>query len=117
MTQLFANNASAKLASAITSGATSLTVQAGQGAEFPTITGSDYFDATLISSTGIEIVKVTAHTAAADAFTVTRAQQSTTALAFAAGDTFEMRITNNALTNFVQKVGAMLGDLFYGSAA
>jgi hypothetical protein len=92
-------------------------VQAGQGAEFPTISGSDYFDATLISSTGLEIVKVTAHSAAADAFTVTRAQQSTTAAAFAAGDTFELRITKSALDNFLQRVGAVLGDLFYGSAA
>ncbi len=81
---LFTNNASAKLASAITDSALSLTVQAGQGAEFPSPTGSDYFMLTLVSSGGLEIVKVTARST--DTFTIVRAQEGTSASAFAAGD-------------------------------
>ncbi len=95
---LYTNNASAKLASAIASGDTSLDVQAGQGAEFPAITGSDYFLATLVSSTAVEIVKVTARST--DTFTIVRAQEGTTGVAFAAGDTVELRITAAALNGW-----------------
>ncbi len=88
---LFTNNASAKLASAITSADTSLDLQAGQGAEFPSPTGSDYFMLTLVSSGGLEIVKVTARSM--DTLTVVRAQEGTSASSFAAGDTLELRLT------------------------
>ncbi len=88
---LYTNNASAKLATAILDSDTSLDVQAGQGAEFPTITGSDYFLVTLISSTAMEIVKVTAR--ATDTFTIVRAQEGFAASSFAAGDTVDLRLT------------------------
>ncbi len=96
--QLFANNASAKLASAITSGATTLVLQAGQGAEFPTISGSDYFLVTLVAvgGGGREIVKVTARST--DTCTIVRAQEGTTASAFAAGDTVDSRLTAATMT-------------------
>ena len=107
------NNATGVLASNIASGATSLTLQSGQGARFPTISGgSNYFWGTLVdASNNIEIVKCTAHTAASDTFTVTRAQQSTTAKAYLAGDRFEMRITKE---HFVEKVSKS-GDTMTGS--
>ncbi len=96
MTQLFANNASAKLASAITDSALALSVQAGQGADFPAPTGADYFLATLISSTALEIIQVTDVTV--DTFTIVRAQEGTAAAAFAAGDTVELRLTAATMT-------------------
>ena len=99
-TQLFANNAKTVLASGISAVATSLTVTAGTGLLFPVITGSDYFLATLcqLSVTGeinFEIVKVTARTS--DVFTIVRAQESTTALAYVAGDKVELRLTKETM--------------------
>jgi len=107
------NNATGVLASNIASGATSLTLQSGQGARFPTITGSNYFWGTLIdASNNIEIVKCTAHSAASDTFTIARAQQSTTAKAYVAGDRFEMRVTREHFNEKVSKSGdSMTGSL------
>lgn len=113
------NNATGVLASNIASGATSLTLQTGQGARFPTITGGffgggNYFWATLVdASNNIEIVKCTTHAAASDTFTIARAQQSTTAKAYVAGDRFEMRITKEHFIEKVSKSGdTMTGALY-----
>jgi hypothetical protein len=99
-TQLFANNATSLLASSITDVATSLTVTTGHGARFPTITGSDYFLATLCQISGVdevnfEIVKVTARST--DTFTIVRAQEGTTGLAYNAGDKVELRLTKGTM--------------------
>lgn len=93
MSVLYTNNASTNLAASITSGQTSLTVTAGTGALFPTISGSDYFLVTLIgiSGTPIEIVKVTARST--DTFTIVRGQEGTTPSAFNGGDQVQLRIT------------------------
>jgi len=88
----FANNAYSTLAASITSGATSVTLTTGEGARFPTLTGADYFYATLIdSSNNLEIVKVTARST--DVLTIVRGSESTTARAYASGDRLEQRIT------------------------
>lgn len=98
------NNASTTLAAAITSGATSLQVAAGQGALFPTLGAGEWFPCTLIKSPGgaanREIVRVTAR--ATDVFTITRAQEGTTALAFSGGDMVELRPTAAVLASFAQ---------------
>lgn len=99
-TQLFANNAASVLASSLTSVATSLTVTTGHGTRFPSPSGGDYFLATLCQqgSAGeinFEIVKVTARST--DSFTIVRAQESTTALAYNAGDKFELRLTKGTM--------------------
>lgn len=107
-TQLFANNAASVLASSITDVATSLTVTAGHGARFPSPTGSNFFIATLaqISVGGeinFEVVKVTARST--DTFTIVRAQEGTTALAYAAGSKVELRLTKvtmESLRDFIQ---------------
>lgn len=100
----FKNNASAKLSTAILSGDTALTVVAGQGALFPTLTGGDTFRATLQSSTALEIISVTARST--DAFTIVRAQEGTSAVAFAAGDLLELRLTEAVMESFVQRTEA-----------
>ena len=89
---LVANNATSTLSSGITNVATSLTVQSGDGAKYPSPGAYEYFYATLsnLSGTTVEIVKVTAR--ATDTFTVVRAQAGTAAAAFAASDLFEMRM-------------------------
>lgn len=87
------NNAFSTLAGSITGSATSLTVATGHGDRFPVISGADYTYITLEDSLGhIEIVKVTARTTASDIFTIVRAQDGTTARAWAVGDIVELRI-------------------------
>ena len=84
------NNAFGTLSSAINTSATTITLDSGQGARFPTLGASDYFYGTLVdTSNNLEIVKVTARST--DSLTVTRAQDGTTATAFAIGDRFELR--------------------------
>lgn len=95
MAVLYTNNATSALASAITNVATSLSVTTGQGALFPSPSGGDFFYATLVSGSTKEIVKVTARST--DTFTVTRAQEGTTAAAFSAGATVELRMTAGML--------------------
>ena len=102
----FTNNAASTLASSILIGATSLTVAAATGALFPTLTGTQFFMCTLQNTAGtvIEIVKVTARST--DTFTIVRAQEGTSASAFASGDKVELRLTageiNNLFSGIVQ---------------
>jgi hypothetical protein len=89
---LFTNNAYSTLASGINSTATTLTVATGEGARFPTVSGSDYFYVTLIdTSNNMEIVKVTARST--DTFTIVRGQDGTSGTAFSASDRVELRPT------------------------
>ena len=90
MAQLFANNAGTTLNGPIASGAVSLVVMSASG--FPVISNTvDYFYLTLadIGEDTWEVVKVTATTGTT--FTVARAQDGTSALAWASGSTVEMR--------------------------
>lgn len=88
----FANNASAPLASAISSTSTAIILNAGRGAAFPTLGADDYFYATLVNSSNLlEIVKVIARTG--DTLTVVRGQDGTASRAYSAGDKLELRIT------------------------
>ena len=83
----------------ISSGDLTVNVQPGDGALFPSLTGSAYFYVTMIDSSGNrEIVKVTAR--ATDAFTIVRQQDNTTARAFAQNDKIELRVNAAALEEF-----------------
>jgi hypothetical protein len=109
MAVLYANNATTTLAASITNSATSLSVAAGKGALFPAIGGSDYFYVTLTNTAGaIEIVKVTARSV--DTFTVTRGQDGTTGLAWAAGDKVDLRITKAVLDDLKTDAKASLSS-------
>ena len=110
MTIKFTNNAISTLASGITNSATSITVASGDGSKFPSLTGSEYFRATLIdASNNLEIVKVTARSS--DVLTVTRAQESTTARAFSTGDRIELRITAQSLLDAATTLTSLVADL------
>ena len=99
---LFKNNATSTLASGISDSDTTINLTSGQGARFPTITGSDYFYGTLIdSSNNLEIVKVTARST--DSLTVVRAQDLTSARAYLAADKFELRPTAALFETLSQK--------------
>lgn len=76
----------------IAAGDLALNVSAGDGALFPSISGSDYFYCVLVDTSGNrEIIKVTARST--DAFTIERAQEGTSARAFAQDDKVELRLT------------------------
>lgn len=101
MGQLFANGARAALSTGITAGDTTLTITSG-GALFPiantdagVIGGStSWYKAVLDDDTNFEIVYIRTHTSGATSFTnVMRAQEGTTARAFAAGAVLGVRVT------------------------
>ncbi len=86
-TLLFNNNAGSTLAGPITNTATTLNVQSGGGALFPSPSAGQGFVITAIdAATGLlrEIMLCTARST--DAFTVVRGQEGTTALNWLAGD-------------------------------
>ena len=86
------NNGFGTLSAGINSSATTVTVDSGQGARFPTLASGDFFFATLIdTSNNLEIIKVTARST--DSMTVLRAQDNTTARSFSIGDRIELRPT------------------------
>lgn len=87
-----ANNAVSRLASPITASSTTIALTPGDGAKFPTLSAGDWFPITVVKSDGtLEIMRCTARTN--DTLTVTRAQEGTAAVAFAAGDRVELRLT------------------------
>lgn len=93
----FSNNASTTLAANISNSATSLTLAAGDGAEFPSLGTDEYFMITVIDdSNNMEIMKCTARTS--DTLTVVRAQEGTSARAFNVGSYVENRLTADSLT-------------------
>jgi hypothetical protein len=96
---LFANNASSRLYAAIDASTTSIRVEAGDGAKFPVPIGdgSNYFIVTVEDRrTGqIEVMKCTANVT--DILTVVRAQEGTTAKAFALGASVSNRLTKGVL--------------------
>lgn len=96
MVQLFANNAAGSLSSSINSSATTLALQTGEGALFPSPGASDYFYVTLQEGSTIEVVKCTARSG--DSLTVVRGQQGTTAASFSATTTaVDLRVTKGLL--------------------
>lgn len=100
---LFTNNAVTTVAAPVTSGATSMSVAAGTGVQFPTLGAGQYFRGTFVKSgdsTIFEIVKVTAH--AGDVFTIVRSQESTSARSWSTGDSFTLLPTAADLSEFTQ---------------
>ena len=111
----FTNNAQTTLAAGITNVATSLTVATSSGALFPAITSPDYTYVTIINAntpTVFEIVKVTARSG--DVFTITRAQEGTTAQAWATGDKVELRLTAFMLAEALAERLSDSGDTLAG---
>ena len=110
---LFDNNASGTNSVQIEIVDTLITLQTSEGALFPPVTtaSGDFFYATFENTTGdIEIVKVTNNVS--DIFTVTRAQENTTAQLFVVGSKVEQRTTAATYDEFLQRTGAaMTGQL------
>jgi len=99
--RLFTNNATTTLASGITNVATTIFLNTGDGALFPSPGTNEFFLVTMVDSSGnIEIAKCTSR--ATDTLTVVRAQEGTAGIAFAGGDVLELRNTKGTMENFSQ---------------
>lgn len=100
--RLYGNNSATITTASLASGAT--TVDVDSVTTFPTITGSDWFIATLDDGTNIEVVKATALSTLT--YTITRAQEGTTSPAsFAAGTKFEIRETKGSFDDILVNLG------------
>ena len=100
MTVKFTNNASSTIATAISSSATTLTV--ASASSFPSLAGADdycYLTIQGATSTTREIVKATA--LSTNTFTITRAQDGTSAQSWSVGDIVELRMTAALLQDVI----------------
>ena len=99
---VFKNNAKTTLGSSLTNSATSATVT--DGSVFPSLAAGEFFFCTFDDGTNNEIVKVTARSS--NTLTIVRAQESTTARAFSAGDAAELRLTAGVLETIQENIAA-----------
>lgn len=117
MTQLlFKNNDSTTLNAPLTNIAVTATLAPGSGATLPAPGAGQAFFATFIdAATGLlnEIVRVTA--VAGDVVTMVRAQDGTTAKAWATGDIFALLINAGTMGAMLQK--DLVQDIMYGGVA
>lgn len=97
------NNAISRLAADISNAATTITLEAGTGALFPSIGAGEWFPATIFANPGLEIVRVTARSG--DTLTVERGQEGTAAQAFTSGAFIEVRLTVAALSEMILPPG------------
>lgn len=100
---LWTNNAISAIAASISNVATSVTLTTGSGALFPNPGANQQFAMTFTdAATGLlnEIVYCTSRTG--DVLTIVRAQESTTALAWSAGDVAAALVTAGNLAGFTQ---------------
>lgn len=92
----FSNNASTTLFSAVTVGDTQIVVSPGGGSLFPELTDGNFFMITVVDAQGnLEIMGVISRDV--DTFTVTRAQENTSARAFPEGSVVELRLTAGSI--------------------
>jgi len=115
---LYANYARTTLSADLTAVATSATV--ADASQFPTISSGNYYYLVLVrlSDNAKEIVKVTSATG--NVLTISRAQESTIALAFSALDRAELWVTAATLTELLalySLLASIVNDLTTGGTA
>lgn len=94
------NNATSLLAGAIDAAATTLSVENADAGKFPNPAAGDWFPLTIVdNANNMEVLKATARVGAI--ITVERAQEGTTAKAFAAGSRVDLRLTSSAMLEVV----------------
>lgn len=102
-----ANNASSILASQINISSTTLSLQTGGGALFPTLNSGEWFPVVVVDPAGNrEIMRCTARSG--DTLTVVRAQEGTAARAFNPGARVDLRLTAGAINDIL---GSLASDL------
>ena len=97
MPVIYANNVSDTIVNPITD--SQLTLIVSTIANWPVIGANDYLYATLQSSIGLEIVRVTAINVGTSTFTIERGAQNSIPSVFAAGDTIELRLTSGLVVD------------------
>jgi microcystin-dependent protein len=113
--QIFSNGSSSTLAVSIDGTDTTIQVQSGYGAAFPSPSGGNWFLVTLEDvDANVEVVRCTARSG--DLLTVVRAQEGTVAQEFANTTTrVELRNTKGSMERFFQRSGDTMGaDLDLG---
>lgn len=90
------NNASSSLAAAIGDSETMIRVLAGHGVRFPVLDDGDWFPLAVQNVQG-QIEYMRAYSRAGDVITVVRAQESTAARTFDAGDVVFLPLTTAAI--------------------
>jgi hypothetical protein len=118
--ELYANNARTTLAGSANNTVTTLVLQSGAGALFPSPNNliGEYAKATLQdAATGLrnEIVYITARTG--DVLTVVRGQDGSTAQTWSAGDTVFEGVTAATLASFVQPSKVQSGQYTFAAGA
>ncbi|MFK4259032.1 phage tail protein [Agrobacterium tumefaciens] len=99
-----ANNAVSLLAASITDSATALSIQVADAGKFPVLDEGDWHPATLVdAANNMEIVRVTARVG--NVLTIARAQEGTTAKAFAAGARVDLRVTAGVINKAALGLG------------
>lgn len=94
------NNASSRLASAVSNTDTTVSVRSGDGVMFPILAEGDWFPLTLVRADGVrEICRCTERVG--DNLTISRGHEGTAASAFGVGDRIELRMTAEAFTSLV----------------
>ena len=112
--QLFVNNIATTISGGITNVATSITLLAGAGTQFPNPTAGDWFLVTLWDGASTyEVAKCTARTG--DVLTVVRGQEGTSGSAFLTGSSIYCNLTKGTLENLVQRSGDTLNALTIGA--
>lgn len=114
--EIFGNNATTTLASGIGSGAVSCTLLTGTGALFPNPSAGQFFRMTFqdaATNNTREIVFVTARSG--DVCTITRAQESTTAVAWITGDYANNLPTAGAMAGMSQQQQVQQNTLNYAT--
>lgn len=101
MAVLLSNNAVGELASGVNTTATTLTLKTGQGSQFPSPSGNDWFPVTLDDGQGtIEICHCTARSG--DSLTVQRGAENFPAQSWGADQRVALRLTDGTLAEFLQ---------------
>ena len=110
----FSNNAKTTLSASVSTSATSVSVASSSG--FPSLSGGDYFYATMVQQaddTALEIVKVTA--VSGTTWTVSRAQDNTSAGSFASGDKIELRASAGVFIDLFAEKAPIANPTFTGN--
>ena len=105
---IFSNDASGFLQTGIDVSATTLTLQAGQGAKFPMYSAGQYSICVLEIESAYEVIKIISRSG--DVLQIQRAQEGTSAAPFPAGTLVEMRVTSGVLTYLRQLALSSQGE-------
>jgi len=107
-TFLFRNNAVSTLLAGINDTDTAIFLATGEGTLFPSPAAGQRFAATLTNAAGDKEIVYCSAQPNADELTVSRGEESTTALSWLAGDSIDIRVTQAILEQILQGDGIVI---------